>query len=312
MSDIKAHGMASPPTLTSALQDTFQRIETLGNPAATGALPVLKPSQLAYKPALSRMTDTIAGNSYHDIHKLKPPPATIPENAVLVDPAVQAANASKTKYIIGIIVIIVILIGILIAVYFIRRKNQKRAAQEFEDAQRQQREENHLEALLEEDEDDQQSTVTLTPPPLTPTPPTKPPVAAKPPMSPPPQPPAAPVIDESINIENAVAKSLETRKRLESLKTQLESGIANVVANVSDTVAKTLASQKAYQSHVTTQEHDEKVLLDTGKPEISTVPSLEDKELPSSAVLEEPAAEHPTSAVPVGGDTDEEGEHENA
>lgn len=102
-------------------------------------------------------------------------------------------------------------------------------------------------------------------------------------------------------MENAVAQSLETQKRLEGLKRQLDIGITSVVASVSENVARTVASQRETQSHAANQEYDENILLNTGTPEIATGP-LEAVELPSDAVLETVVSENPIGAEVVGGD----------
>ena len=105
--------------------------------------------------------------------------------------------------------------------------------------------------------------------------------------------------EEPAEIEAMVAKTLQTRRRLEELRHQLDTGIQNVVGNVSDSVAKTIASQRAFSSHSSDQEYDEKVLLNTGTPNIATTP-LDDTALPSINLLDTVADEHPEQGVPLG------------
>lgn len=296
MATINFAASGAPVPLASKLQSTFQQIETLGNPAAGASLPL----SAAIKPltASSRVTDTIAGNVFHDVHKLRP--ASIPEHAVAVPPEMTSAlaetKASRTKYIIGIVVILLLLIGIFVAIYFLRRRNQQKAQAEAQRALQQSTESGAHEGFdVSENEEDESSEEDI---PLPPPPALVPAVIPDPPSIP----PAVPLREqESVNMENAVARTLEKRKRLETLKSQLDKGITNVVANVSETVAKTIASQKAFEAHTATQEHDEKVLLNQGNPSMSTMP-MDDAHVPSEAVLDIPIDSHPTGTRPVGGD----------
>ena len=111
--------------------------------------------------------------------------------------------------------------------------------------------------------------------------------------------PKAVVVDAENEIESAVAKTLEKRRRLEALRQQLDAGIQNVVGNVSDSVAKTIASQRAFSAHSADQEYDEKVLLNTGTPDIATAP-LDATDLPSIALLDRVADVHPELTQPIG------------
>lgn len=268
--------------ISAALQSVEQQIEGLGSGRPLGS----KPS-----PALSRVTDTVVGSSLHDVHRMRPAgvPKSIPENGVLdsASKASAAAKRSKTMYMIGIVIVCILIAGVGVAFYFLRKRNMDREKQEREEAAK------RVSVVLDDhDDDDDVATQPLPPPPM-----------PKPaPVIVPPTPAPSPPNPDAVDMEAAVARSLETKKRLEALKQQLDKGISNVVTNVTQTVAQTIVSEKAFQAHAAKQEHDEKVLLNQGTPDLAAAPL--DKEvniIPDATVLDEPVLTHPTEDVPVGG-----------
>lgn len=276
--------------ISAALQSVEQQIEGLGSGKLLGS----KPS-----PALSRVTDTVVGSSLHDVHRMRPAgvPKSIPENGLLdsVSKASAAAKRSKTMYMIGIVIVCILIAGVGVAFYLLRKRNMDREKQEREEAAK------RVSVVLDDDQDDEND---LTPPlvskpvPVSIPAPVPMPVPAVVPATPAPSPQNV----EAVNMEAAVAKSLETKKRLEALKQQLDKGITNVVTNVTQTVAQTIVSEKAFQAHAAKQEHDEKVLLNQGTPDLAAAPLDKDANvIPDAAVLDEPVLAHPTEDVPVGG-----------
>ena len=353
------------PSITSSLQDTFHRIETLGNPGGG--------SYRFPPPPSSRVTDSVIGTN-HDFHAIRGPPmATLEEGSVATGGS-GSVGKSKRNYIIGIVIVSILLVAIGVAIFFLRRRNDKRVKDEQEAEQK--AEEQFKEDMLRKMNDEAQRAASIAaaaeaqakaqaqeqPQRAIPTPPvsavpttrTLMPVSVPPPPLPKPQQapvsvvaPVAPRVtpDHDQEIEAAVAQTLDTRKRqeqaaaaaaaasaaaeadaaealqkrkwleqleaaeaveaaekrkrqeqLEALRNRFSSGINNVVTTISDQVSKTIASQRAFSAHSSHQEFDEKVLLDTGNPSISTAP-LDDSELPSIGLLNVELDAHPDPAA---------------
>lgn len=277
-------------SLESALQGTFSKIESLGGPA------VRQQPVFATGPS-SRITDTVIGNTAHDIHKVRAPSVILEESlsqAGGVSGSVAAASSSsgsRRKFVIIMILLLLALTGVVVAIFFIRRRNKRRAEQ-----LRKEKEEREAAAALVQAQDAaiqaaRQQQTHATPP--TPTPASKPTVNYE---------------QEALKMESQIANTIESQeaekkrkdeqqqKRLQEMKSRLDSGIANV----SSAVAQSIAAQRAFQSHTSTQEHDSaKVLQDTGKPNISAAPQGDEAPLPSEDLLNTAVPSHPTGAVPV-------------
>lgn len=348
------------PSITSSLQDTFHRIETLGNPGGN--------SYRFPPPPSSRITDSVIGTT-HDFHAIRAPIPTILEEGGPVAMgggaaavAANSANKSKKKYIIGIVIVSILLIGIAFAIFFLKRRNNKRIKDEQEAEQK--AEEQFKEDMIRKmHEEAQKAAAVASVPSVVSVPPVQSvhPAVSVPsvPSMPAPVPLAAPVrptppLDHDKEMEAAVAETFEKRKRqeqleaaekrrlqeeldaaerrkkqlleaaekekqtkleelarqeahkkqeerkrqeqLETLRNKFSSGINNVVGSISDHVSRTIASQRAFSAHSSDQEFDEKVLLDTGKPSISTAPA-DDSHLPSIGLLNVELDAHPDPAV---------------
>jgi hypothetical protein len=134
---------AAPPfNLVASLQDTMHRIGNLQGNNSAAAFGKYHPNKAAH---MSVVTDSVAGNSMHDIHRLRPPSQdlalpggnhAVTAATAAATAAVAAAASSRGKYIVGIVALALLLVAIVGGMIMYKRRIAARQRAEEEDAQK--------------------------------------------------------------------------------------------------------------------------------------------------------------------------------